>query len=656
MIRWALQGLAKGWAVKYPVCAHTPVALSKGRGAALFRRKLGHMWLKGGDMNRRILGLLTMFGLCGLMVSMCPSSTSAEAVNIGTHQVTRYSVTSEAPGRDEPIAFGEIAVGPADGVRFEVVSTQREMSLSRSEAQAVHELLGTMLAMSSPSDTPQTPAGPQTDAVGSPTRDTPPPDDKPRVHDTPDTAGKPDKNPFLGMNLADVTYYSRAWVFTDLMFQSDAWRKGGSGHIFKTGYAPPGQYICTWSGNGSIRFGGDAEANPTGSNSAQVTISTGERGIDMSTVGQVSDVSLIRIEHETRISPFQPEFLDRLAPFKVIRFMDWANTNNSEHQRWAGRARKGQVTQARGGGVAIEYMIALSNELGADPWFCIPHKADDEYIRRHAELVRDRLHPDAKVYIEYSNEVWNTQFKQHGYIRQLSGGDTYSDEFFDAWSERCRRTFAIWAQVFGDDANRRLVRVAAVHLQNPWVAQKLLPRLQGEFDAVAPSAYFGITRKQGKRLTPATTADDILGLCEQNIRQDNRGWYDRHGQIARDWSSKLGRPIHLISYEAGQHLSANGDDNLPYYDALIRAQSHPRMYGLYLLNMRLLEQAGGNLFTAFNDVSKPGKFGSWGHIEYQTQPIEDAPKYNALIDYPSIRNQYDGTMRWTRVLRWRRSF
>jgi hypothetical protein len=282
-------------------------------------------------------------------------------------------------------------------------------------------------------------------------------------------------------------------------------------------------------------------------------------------------------------------------------------------------------------------MIALANELGADPWFCMPHRADDDYIRRHAELVRDRLNPDAKVYIEYSNEVWNTQFGQHDYIRKLGDGKTFSDEFFDAWAERSRRTFEIWAEVFGEDAERRLVRVAGVHLQNPWIAKKLIPRLDGQFDAIAPSAYFGITRKQGKKLTAASTAGEILDLCEQNIRSSNRDWYAKHGQMASDWSSKLGRPIRLISYEAGQHLSANGDDNLPYYDALIRAQSHSRMYGLYLMNMRLFEQAGGDLFVAFNDVGKPGKFGSWGHLEYQTQPVGDAPKFKALLDYPAIK-------------------
>lgn len=555
---------------------------------------------------------------------------SAEVIELGESRVTRFAVT-DGVQHDGPVAIGELIGGGGagtPGVRLAVAGHEQEIAWSLAQAQSVHHLLGHMLAMSGtqPPDSPPP-------AKDTPGQDTQPDTPIPAPGDTPGDA--PQQRAFLGMNLAGVTYYSRAWVFTDLLFQSDAWRDDGRGYIFKSGYAPPGQYVCTWAGAGSIRFSGDASARQTGSNSATVNVSTGTNGINMQKVGDVADVSLIRIEHEMRISPFQPEFLDRLAPFKVIRFMDWANTNNAPHKRWTDRTRKGLTTQAGKDGVAIEYMVQLCNELGADPWFCIPHLADDDYIRNYAELVRDRLHPDARIYVEYSNEVWNSQFGQHDYIKGLGDGKTYSDAFFDAWAERCRRTFEIWSGVFGEDKDR-LVRVAAVHLQNPWVAQKLLPRLNGAFDAISPSAYFGITRNQGKTLNAATTVDEILDLCEKNIRGDNRGWFEAHGELAKQWSDKLGRPIRLVAYEAGQHLSANGDENLSYYDALFHAQSNPRMYALYLMNMRAFEQAGGDLFVAFNDVGQPGKFGSWGHLEYQTQPAGDAPKYKALMDYEPL--------------------
>ena len=443
----------------------------------------------------------------------------------------------------------------------------------------------------------------------------------------------------IGMNLSGVTYWSRAWVFTDLMKMSDAWRGDNRGYIFKAGGAPTGQYVCTWGGSGSVRFSGDVAARPTGSNSAKVTVRPGDEGINMQKVGDVTRVTLMKQAYETRVSPFDPTFIERTQPFGVIRFMDWGKTNGSPIEHWRQRPHKSDMTQTGGGGVAIEYMIDLCNELHADPWFCIPHGADDDYVRQFAELVKKRLHKDATVYVEYSNEVWNSMFSQHKYIQDKSDGKTYSPAFFDAWAKRCRNTFDIWTDVFGDEADIRLVRVAAVHLQNPWAAEQLLPKLDGKFDAISPAAYFGVTYKQTQTFTAQTTVDELLDVCEKNIRHDNRAWYQKYGAMTKQWSKTLGRPIRLVAYEAGQHLTANGNDQIPYYDILIRAQSDPRMHELYLLNMQLFEAAGGDLYVAFNDVSRPGKHGSWGHMAYQDQPIEDAPKYKALLDYMGMKDK-----------------
>ncbi len=63
-------------------------------------------------------------------------------------------------------------------------------------------------------------------------------------------------------------------------------------------------------------------------------------------------------------------------------------------------------TQNCAQGVAIEYMIALSNILGASPWFGLPKAASlsDDYITKFATMVRDRLNPNIVIYIEYRDE------------------------------------------------------------------------------------------------------------------------------------------------------------------------------------------------------------------------------------------------------------
>ena len=66
----------------------------------------------------------------------------------------------------------------------------------------------------------------------------------------------------------------------------------------------------------------------------------------------------------------------------------------------------------------VEVMVALANQLSADPWFCIPHMADDDYVARFAAIARDNVDPGLKIHVEYSNEVWNSGFSQATYARE----------------------------------------------------------------------------------------------------------------------------------------------------------------------------------------------------------------------------------------------
>ena len=49
------------------------------------------------------------------------------------------------------------------------------------------------------------------------------------------------------------------------------------------------------------------------------------------------------------------------------------------------------------GGVALELIARLCNELGASPWVNVPHLADDDYVRSLAQFFKDQLRPDLKV-------------------------------------------------------------------------------------------------------------------------------------------------------------------------------------------------------------------------------------------------------------------
>ena len=57
-------------------------------------------------------------------------------------------------------------------------------------------------------------------------------------------------------------------------------------------------------------------------------------------------------------------------------------------------------------------MIALCNQTGKNGWFNIPVGATDDYIKNMADLLHETMSPNETIYIEYSNEVWNSSFSR----------------------------------------------------------------------------------------------------------------------------------------------------------------------------------------------------------------------------------------------------
>src|SRR5690606_6961606 len=95
-------------------------------------------------------------------------------------------------------------------------------------------------------------------------------------------------------------------------------------------------------------------------------------------------------------------------------------------------------------------------------------------------------------------------------------------------------------------------------------------------------------------------------------------------RVAREYG------VPLVAYEGGQHLVFY---NKSWQHLAVPANRDPRMYDLDLKNARNFEQAGGSLLMYHTFTRRFDSNGSWGHLEYQDQPIEDAPKYRALTDY-----------------------
>ena len=106
-------------------------------------------------------------------------------------------------------------------------------------------------------------------------------------------------------------------------------------------------------------------------------------------------------------SIFNPTFLNKIAPFRTLRFIDWMNTNQSPNYAWTSRPLPSNAFWSGPNGVPMEIMVDLANQIGADAWFNMPTYADNTFVTNFATYVHQNLGSGQKVYLEYTNEAWN---------------------------------------------------------------------------------------------------------------------------------------------------------------------------------------------------------------------------------------------------------
>ena len=494
----------------------------------------------------------------------------------------------------------------------------------------------------------------------------------------------------LGMNLSEIAYFSRELVFVDAVKSARRWvRTNPNGQPFDTGGTvttdaegwpilqagqaaqtillsdkpanyPVGTYTVTFDGSGTLAFEFDASnAQVTGPGTMTFNVNTAsDNGILMRITSSDPNnhVRNIRVWmpgfDDNSPSSFHPDFTSKLAPFGVIRFMDWQQTNGSNVVEFSDLPTGKTFSLDNGDGAALKYMIELCNQLGADAWFCMPHKASDDFVTQFATAVRDGVpnaDPDLaipaldnglKVYVEWSNEVWNVTFPQQAWVTQQSGSKVFDPGWFQKWAEEAKRDFDIWTSVFAGQTDR-LIRIAAGQQANVWVTQRLTEELiaaGGEFDAIACGAYFD--ERHAPFNTSTTVQDIINNAINETIPNTFALQYRNHGDLAQQLTNNLGRAIPLLAYEGGQHYTVHGNSSLPYYQAFKDVQTYedpvlPDMYDAYTANLQAFNNGGGSLYMAYSFVSKPGPFGSWGHLQFQNQSGAEAPKYRALLDFSS---------------------
>lgn len=407
------------------------------------------------------------------------------------------------------------------------------------------------------------------------------------------------------------------------------------------GHYPGGRYTVLFDGDGDIAFTGRARRVSRDPGRIVIDVdSNGGFGLRIDSTDPDDYIRNIRVmmpgfEDATDADPFRPDFLERWRGVAALRFMDWMDTNNSEIASWSERPTARHATFAERG-VDVETMVRLANELDAEPWFCMPHLADDDYVRNFARVVAEQLNPHLRAWVEYSNEVWNAQFRQHrDAARRAEQLGISGESWVAAWrytGYRSKQIFDLWESEFG--GTERLVRVLASQAPVPFISEQVLGFRDAykSADVLAIAPYITcIAQPSGDGLTVATaekwSVDQALDYVEQRSLPSAIEWMDSQKAVADRHGLKL------AAYEAGQHLVGvlGAENNEAITNLFKAANAHPRMGDIYRRYYEAWERIGGDLLCAFNSVDSWSKFGSWGLMQYTDDDPAASPKYAASV-------------------------
>ena len=379
------------------------------------------------------------------------------------------------------------------------------------------------------------------------------------------TATTPAIHQKLGTNLNWMKDWDPEKLAADLMWQARPWSTGDGNPSTVDKWAPVDSHgwpifsvltpfgaifeMAPWVGTYKLSFtnrqgtNGDTVTSRSGGNNITLTNRQHESSTNITTydvtvnsfnadqfiwlmwagsTGGVTDVHLMRPLKDGSGwhaigTPLSDHIIDRLANFTTIRTMQtggWDLTSGTDTV-WSGRTKPWSSQNpssdvGRAGGVAIENLIAMANQANKDLWITLPFWADDDYIRKVAQVLRygsngitpytsahaspefAPLKPNLNLYVEHGNEIWNSgagypanenhTVSNSEIVAKDPHHTTYCTSSSSTWGYSWRRVgwlavrqSLIFREVFGDAAMMTRVRpiLATQHVRYATTSEPL---------------------------------------------------------------------------------------------------------------------------------------------------------------------------------------
>jgi hypothetical protein len=459
---------------------------------------------------------------------------------------------------------------------------------------------------------------------------------------------------------------------------------------------PTGTYKISYRGTGTLavsgigRLGGTWQsANGEQRNTVQITGTPGAFGNFLTLAitnafGQsVQGIHLFYpgFDYGATVT-FLPQFIQLLAPFRAMRFMDWEGTNSSTLTNFADRPSASHFGRSTFG-EPYEHIAELVNETGKDAWITIPELATDAFITEFAQFMAQNLDftriqaarknagfvTPFQLIVENSNETWNQGFSAYATFLAAANTNparytgTYSGAYGPSWMTSSANLMKV-----GQYEADRLVKIGnAFRTAFGANSAVVAPVLSGW--ALGPAysdvglqfikANYGDPKQYVTYVAQApyfNTADDtstgaldtLFAALGTNIAGMDATFKD-FGKLAAQYG------VEIAAYEGGQSLTGTTNQSLKHL-----AQHDVRMYEAYKSYLALWKQDfGPSLFMHFSLAGTPGlpetiyQYGYWGSIigvledlsacelnlptlagnEAIASAVHHCPKYRALAEH-----------------------
>ena len=432
---------------------------------------------------------------------------------------------------------------------------------------------------------------------------------------------------------------------------------------------PTGRHFVTYEGDADIKVHGDIEIIRQIPGRIDFNLRTTKRKLRLH-ITRINQRNYIR---NIKVIPykyagiyarqtFNPEYLKTSRNFNSLRFMPWQNTKLTKVSEWHQRATPQSAFYNHNAGMPLEVMMDLAEQSQLDPWFSMPHLASDNYYRKFAQTVKARLKPWQKVYVENSNEIWNSIYPAthdasrkglklwpRGKIEMKNPGTRRLYLALNYNAKRSREMCRIFKQQLGN----RAVCVVSGYGSAPKMAEELMtcPLAGGncfkDFDAYAVAPYFGdyIARIENRALVRRWAASGNNGI-NQLYREIMNGGLIKdpypggaienaiQDRVVKNVAIAKKYGVKLLAYEGGQHLLRVDGQHVirdpKVFSMFANANRNPQMARAYSKYLNAWNRAGGGMLMHFNGIAAIDDRNYFPMLE---KAGTRSPKLNAMVNY-----------------------